>query len=98
MLESCSGSTPSTGSCGPMTKSERIKRVAAGHVCLAVFHILISGVVHSLRQVAGVNPNFDSDLGAGLTEKERQLVLRLATHINGEADIIRQLGLRFLDR
>lgn len=69
----------------------RVKRRAAVHICLFLFHSS-DQIVFMLRKVASTNPNFDADLGDGLTEKERTFVRKLAKNQARQSALLRRLA------
>lgn len=72
-----------------------VKRKAAGHVMLVLFHLVSSSVVHPLKIMASKS---NSGLGSGLTDKERELVLKMSTELFEKAELMRRLGWRFEGR
>jgi hypothetical protein len=74
---------------------DRAQRKAAGVVCLSVFHILSSGVVHTLRMMVDDRISLTSATG-GLTVKEQELIQRKMKELSDTADIFRRLGWRLL--
>lgn len=75
-------------------KIDRAKRQAAGHACLAMFG-LCNTISHSIRQIAATHPPSGVGLGKGLTEKEREFVVNLATKFHDNGELLRKLGWRF---
>lgn len=76
---------------------DRACRIAAGHVCLGVFHTLTSCVAHPLRMISSHDVPSTS-LVNGLTPKERELVRSLATQAHEMSETLRVLGWRLLDQ
>lgn len=76
------------------TTVDRAKRLAAGHACFTLFSVC-NGLSHGLRQIAQANPPSGIGLGQGLTEKEREFVLKQAGDFNEKAEVLRKLGWRF---
>lgn len=70
----------------------KTKRVAAGHLCLALF-AMSSQISHQLHTIAATR---DSGLGKGLTEKERQFVEDKAKEFHRLGNTMKKLGWRFL--
>jgi hypothetical protein len=75
-------------------KIDKAKRMAAGHACFTLFTVC-NGLSHGLRQIASISPPSGIGLGHGLTEKEREFVLKQATDFNEKAEVLRKLGWRF---
>jgi hypothetical protein len=76
------------------TRIDKVKRKAAGHTCLLLFHSTC-GIAHGLHTVAA---HRESGLGAGLSERERAYVENLATEMSKQANTVRKLGWRFLNK
>lgn len=71
---------------------DKAKRLAAGHVCLALF----SGcniIAFQLREIQMFHTT--GTLGQGLTEQERALVSKMADKIYADGELLRKLGRRF---
>lgn len=77
-------------------KIDKVKRKAAGHTCLLLFHAA-NTVRHGMRMVTDGSAARDG-LGDGLTEKERAYINRMADDMNETATKLRKLGWRFLGR
>lgn len=70
----------------------KVKRKAAGHLCLTLF-ALSGQISHQLHTIAATR---DTGLGKGLTDRERAFVEKKATEFHEQANTLRKLGWRFL--
>lgn len=70
----------------------KTKRMAAGHLCLALF-AMSSQISHQLHTIAATR---DTGLGKGLTEKERVFVESKATEFHKQSQTMKKLGWRLL--
>lgn len=74
-------------------KLKKAERRAAGLTCIALFHVLQSGVAHPLKQLAQGFPNAGGSR-AGLTDREAEYIEDLAERLFRAAELIRALGWR----
>lgn len=74
-------------------KLNRAGRLAAGHACFVMFHVLQSGVVHPLRMMLDARSP-TPDMVQGLTPKERELIERMKDDLDATAETLRKLGWR----
>lgn len=79
----------------PNPKLRKAERKAAGMACMSLFH-LTCAISHGLKQVASTHPPSGGGTGEGLTEKEREYVLKLSTRFHDNGELLRRLGWRFL--
>lgn len=74
---------------------DKAKRLAAGHACLMLFS-LSNTISFGLRQVSSIDPPIGSHgFGAGLNDKERAYVSKVAQSYHDQGEILRKLGRRF---
>jgi len=71
------------------------KRLAAGHMCMTMFHLTSSSVAFQLSMVAARRKE---GLGDGLTQKEQELIQRLSSQMYETSEILRRLGWRLQGR
>jgi hypothetical protein len=75
-------------------KINRVHRRAAGQVCLALFGTL-NATTHAVRNIARADERWGT--GKGLTDKEREYVIDLATRLHKEGERLRMIGWRLMD-
>jgi len=72
---------------------DKAGRIAAGHGCFVIFHLLTSSVVHPIRMMYdGRSPV--SRMARGLTPKERELLHDLGDQVADIAETFRKLAWR----
>lgn len=79
----------------PSRKIDRAQRKAAGMFLLSLFAVS-NTVSVALKRVTEVHPPSGGGTGAGLTDKEKEFVLKISTRYHDNGEVLRKLAWRFL--